>query len=319
MNSEPNFESLQHSPPFVRKAFPDLGWLKAHTDSGAGWPTLIMNATASSSWRPDIRGPLTLFMNLSGTSRVTVTGYEAFVNPNVCFISNTDQRYSLEIDSITPVETFNLHIGRELLSQTHQSLVLQPERLLGEGGILPAADFCFPNRLEPREAALDAWIRRVLSLSTTLSSGPAQTQELEAAMLELLVWLLGRQAEIQREIARLPAVKAGTRQELHARLNRARDQLYAASTDILSLEELAATACMSKYHFLRLFRAAYGCTPHQFQLRLRIARAKALLKTSRLSVQEIALHFGFDDVSSFSRQFRSQVGTYPLHYRQQAG
>ncbi|MEZ0375092.1 MAG: hypothetical protein ACAI44_38755 [Candidatus Sericytochromatia bacterium] len=44
-----------------------------------------------------------------------------------------------------------------------------------------------------------------------------------------LVWLLARQTEIQREIARLPAVKAGTRQELHARLNLVRDQLYAAS------------------------------------------------------------------------------------------
>lgn len=311
-----NAASLRLSPlpteAHIRKAFPDLAWLKERVNTaGMAWPSLIMNATATASWRPDIRGPLCLFMNLRGTSHVSVDGYRVPVGEDVFFLSNADQHYSFEIDSPQPVETFNLHLGSELVGQTLQSLVLPPE-LLCEGG--RPLDFAFPNRLWPRDAALEAWLRRARGL---VAAGP-EPQAIEALLQDLLVQLLSAQAGVRREIGALPALKAGTRRELHARLNRARDLLY-ASEGSLSLDELAAAACLSKFHFLRLFRAAYGCTPHQFQLGLRMQRACRLLERSRLSVQEIAWALGSEDVAVFSRQFRARIGVYPGQYRQAVG
>jgi AraC family transcriptional regulator len=296
------FQQAQQAP-LVRRVFPDLGWLKSQASQGT-WPTLIMNATTSQSWRPDIRGPLTLFLNLQGTSHCAVDAYRVPVSEEVCFITNAAQHYSLEIDSRTPVETYNLHFSQTLIEQSLQSLLLPADRLLTGEQAVP--DFCFPNRLFPK-AALMPQLQRIRQAET---NAPA----LEAALLELLLQLLASQREIRSEIARLPALKQATRSEIHTRLNRARDYLF-SSQEPLSLDQLAAEACLSKYHFLRLFKAAYHCTPHQFQLRLRMERARSLLAHTRLSVQEIAWSLGCEDAGVFSRQFRSQVGVYPSQYR----
>lgn len=300
-------------PTLVRKSFPRLDWLKSRVNQGGAWPTLIMNATVSQNWRPDIRGPLTLFLNLRGTSHCAVEGYRVPINEDVFFISNPGQRYSLEIDSITPVETFNLHFGDGFLEQALASLTLPSEQLLADPQ-RQALDFAFANRLYPRDEAFTAWLRHMRQLDLN----GAHSQALEASMLELLLQLLSLQDGIRQEIRRLPALKQGTRSELHLRLNRARDQLMSTS-DNLSLDQLADTACLSKYHFLRLFKSAYGVTPHQFQLRLRMDKARSLLTRTGLSIQEIAWALGYDDPAVISRQFRSQIGVYPSQYRAQVG
>lgn len=306
--------SLPSDGKLVRKAFPPLDWLKAHVNHGSAWPSLIMNATVTQNWRPDIRGPLTLFLNLHGTSHCEVDHYRVPINEDVFFITNPGQHYSLEIDSPTPVETFNLHFADGFLEQALASLILKPEQLLSETfAISDSRSFCFTNRLYPRDSFFTAWLQQVRKLDKT----SAHHQEFEASQLELLLYLLSLQQQIQQEIARLPALKQGTRAELYLRLNRARDQLMSSGPETLSLEQLADTACLSKYHFLRLFKAAYGITPHQFQLNLRINKARKLLTQTHLNIQEIAWTIGSEDPASFSRQFRKQVGVYPSQYRLQ--
>lgn len=301
-----------NSVPFIRKGFPDLATLKAranapHNKPGESWPSLILNAQTQQKYRPDIRGPFSLFMNRRGQSRCSIEGYQVAISEDTFLISNAGQYYSLEIESETPVETFNLHLGNALLEQIQASLSLPPEALLLDPMVQAAQPFVFPNRLNPKDAFVRDWIEK-----TRLHENGAS---LEADLLDLMVYLLQSQTEIQKEITRLPALKQGTRQELHLRLNRARDCLYAQPLEAYSLEALAEIACLSKYHFLRMFRAAYGCTPHQFQLLLRVEKARLLLAQTRLSVQAIAELLRFDEPASFSRLFRKKVGVYPSQYR----
>lgn len=82
----------------------------------------------------------------------------------------------------------------------------------------------------------------------------------------------------------------------------------------LSVDLLAREACLSKFHFCRLFRRTLGTSPMDFVLRLRIERAKAMLRM-RLPVIQIALRTGFGDASNFSRQFRRLTGMTPTAYR----
>jgi AraC family transcriptional regulator len=85
-----------------------------------------------------------------------------------------------------------------------------------------------------------------------------------------------------------------------------------------SLEELAAIAAMSKYHFLRTFRRITGVTPHQYVLQRRLHRAALVLVTTRDPVAKIAMTEGFGDLSTFNRQFRRGVGTTPTQLRSTA-
>jgi AraC-like DNA-binding protein len=73
--------------------------------------------------------------------------------------------------------------------------------------------------------------------------------------------------------------------DVFGRLCRARDYLHTNHAAPLTLDELARQAALSRYHFLRLFRDAFGATPRQYLIGVRLERAKALLAGGRGSVQ----------------------------------
>ncbi len=81
-----------------------------------------------------------------------------------------------------------------------------------------------------------------------------------------------------------------------------------------TLAELAHTAGLSPYHFLRTFRAVTGVTPHQWLLRARLRAAARRLATRRDPVTSIALDVGFEDLSNFIRTFRAEFGVPPSRY-----
>lgn len=83
----------------------------------------------------------------------------------------------------------------------------------------------------------------------------------------------------------------------------------------LSLAELALVAGMSAFHFAREFKRATGLPPHQYLIRFRVERAKALLAESRLPLVEVSSRAGFSHQSHFTRLFRRLTGTTPQSYR----
>jgi AraC-like DNA-binding protein len=72
---------------------------------------------------------------------------------------------------------------------------------------------------------------------------------------------------------------------------------------------------LSPFHFLRIFRATAGLTPHQYVLRARLRAAAVTLATTTTPVTEIALASGFEDLSNFIRTFRAEFGVAPSSYR----
>ena len=83
----------------------------------------------------------------------------------------------------------------------------------------------------------------------------------------------------------------------------------------LALEDMAARAGMSKYHFLRVFQRLTGVTPHRYLISARLRRAALALASSRRPVLAIALDAGFGDLSTFNKTFRAAFGLTPTRYR----
>lgn len=100
-----------------------------------------------------------------------------------------------------------------------------------------------------------------------------------------------------------------------ARIARVLRRLEAQTAERHAVSDLARTAGLSPYHFLRVFKGVTGVTPHQWLLRARLREAAHRLVTSRTPVTEIALDVGFDDLSNFIRTFRAEFGVPPSRYR----
>ncbi|PVZ11677.1 helix-turn-helix transcriptional regulator [Actinomycetospora cinnamomea] len=104
-------------------------------------------------------------------------------------------------------------------------------------------------------------------------------------------------------------------EDLLVGLRRARDRIDRDYAQPLDLDDLAAVAGLSKYHFLRCFARTYGLTPHAYLTERRVERAQDLLRATNLTVTEICRLVGYESLGSFSSRFRQLVGSSPSQYQ----
>lgn len=100
------------------------------------------------------------------------------------------------------------------------------------------------------------------------------------------------------------------------RLSHVLDYIEAHFIEDISLDDLAALAAMSRFHFARRFKQVTGVSPHRYITMRRIEEAKRLLKTD-LPIATLALALGFADQSHFSTRFKAFVGMTPSAFRKE--
>jgi AraC family transcriptional regulator len=100
-----------------------------------------------------------------------------------------------------------------------------------------------------------------------------------------------------------------------ARLRKIKELVHARMEQDLSLGEMAESVGLSTAHFARMFRKSTGQTPHQFVLRLRLDRAKAMLRAPGARVLDVAMACGFKTQQHFAQAFRGFWGLSPTAYR----
>ena len=98
-------------------------------------------------------------------------------------------------------------------------------------------------------------------------------------------------------------------------LTRAKDLADARYFEPLGVDDLARAAGLSRAHFSREFRRAFGESPHAYLLTRRLERAAALLRTTDNSVAEICFSVGLQSVGSFTTSFSRTFGKSPTAYR----
>jgi AraC family transcriptional regulator len=101
-----------------------------------------------------------------------------------------------------------------------------------------------------------------------------------------------------------------------SRLRRITDLVHARLEDELGLDDLAQSVGLSTAHFARMFRKSTGETPHQFVLRNRLERAKAMLRAPNTRVLAVAVACGFKTQQHFAQVFRNVYGVSPTEYRE---
>ena len=98
-------------------------------------------------------------------------------------------------------------------------------------------------------------------------------------------------------------------------LLRAKDLADSRYAEPLTVDDLARAAGLSRAHFSREFRRAFGETPQAYLLTRRLERAAALLRGTDRSVADVCIAVGLDSVGSFTTSFSRMFGKSPTAYR----
>src|SRR5262249_28270446 len=103
--------------------------------------------------------------------------------------------------------------------------------------------------------------------------------------------------------------------ELLSRLCHARDLLRDWEDESPSVSAVARSSGLTRFHFIRLFKAVFGETPHQYRSRAQLEKAQHLLILTDLSITDVCMAVGFSSLGSFSSLFSRRVGMSPSEFQ----
>ncbi|MEO0981825.1 MAG: AraC family transcriptional regulator [Pseudomonadota bacterium] len=144
-----------------------------------------------------------------------------------------------------------------------------------------------------------------------MRGGGLSSLYLESAAQALALHLLRNHSTLTEPIA--PARRALSQKRLASAI----DFIEANLDQNLSLEQIAAAAHLSSFHFLRCFRDETGQTPHAYVTTRRVQRCRELLETSELPLSEIAYRCGFANQAHMTTVFKRAAGVPPGQYRRE--
>jgi AraC family transcriptional regulator len=153
----------------------------------------------------------------------------------------------------------------------------------------------------------------MLAVNDELTAGARGGRLAAESLANIMAVHLIRNAIAPRGTARTMA-GALARQKLRAVVEYIEEHLDAG----LTLEEIAAVAHQSPYHFARQFKEATGLPPHQYIIARRVERAQQLVREGKLSLADVAVSAGFSDQSQLTQSFKRLVGCTPGKYRKSA-
>ena len=146
----------------------------------------------------------------------------------------------------------------------------------------------------------------VHTLHAQLETDHTTLLEIQSRFLNMLTRLVARHADDpppQRRTGREPAA-----------VRRAREYIDACYSENISVEQLAAVARLSPFHFIRVFGAHLGMPPHAYLMQARVRKAKTLLDKG-WRIVDVACDTGFVDQSHLTRHFKRTLGYTPGQYR----
>jgi AraC family transcriptional regulator len=245
-------------------------------------------------------GPCTHTLSIraawGGVQHCHVEGRTIGVDDDNFLILNHGGIYSTSIRSEQPVESLAICFSPRLVEQIH----------------FEGRSSQFLEHLRPHDSAVSPVLQ---TIRQALARGCKDAAWYDEQLNILLVRMHAHQEQLLDRVDQLALIRSTTRREVYRRVARATDLLHSNYANGIDLTALAATANMSKYHFLRLFKLVHGLTPHTYLQRKRIGVAVRLLESTSLTVREVASNVGFADDSTLVRQMRRWMRRTPGQVR----
>lgn len=239
-----------------------------------------------------------------GSERYFLREREVAVDDDHWLVLNEGRAYGSELKAARPTASFAIFFRPGLQHEVAAALEQPLAGMLDapQGGY---AEVRFAEHLRPHG---DAVSRRVQALQAAVLAGERDQDWLDQQLLLLLGELLMHE---RRTTPPGAAGETGSRHaqaELVRRLRLAADFIDSSHRQPIALDDMARVACLSRYHFVRHFRALHGLTPYAYLLRKRARAARRLLAAGETDRELVALQVGFGSRFALARALQR----YPL-------
>jgi AraC family transcriptional regulator len=250
-----------------------------------------------------------------GEERYFIDNRTLTVDDDNYLIVNDRRTYSSSLRSARPVCSFSVFFRPGFAEEVLGGILTPQDRILECGGRTEGRSVEFGEHLRPHDGIVTPALRYIaLNVERGVDDGAWYEEQLSF----LLERMLGSHRSANEAAQSLSAIRPAKREELYRRLSWGRDFIQSNYRRQITLDDMASAACLSKYHFIRLFHALEGVTPYRYLQQKRVAAAQRLLSTTSLSHVEIAEQVGFDHRSTMFRHIRRLTGRSGRHWRNQS-
>lgn len=260
-----------------------------------------------------------IFLVQSGEVKLQADFQRWYLKPGQYLILNADQPLTLAPQHGQPAELLCFFLAPDTMQQAATLALQKEEDPALDGCLRPEGEVELCERLGEMDGSLlgrtlEHWLQRFMRSQTADRQALAIHQDMSDEIAQDLIYA---QVAGYQQMLQLTSAKLSTKRELYRRLCQARMYMHTHLDEALDLDTLAQVACLSKYHFIRLFKEAFGQTPRQYLIARRLERARTLLIHTPKTFHEICHEVGLKDSSSFGRLFKRSFGATPHLYRQQ--
>jgi AraC-like DNA-binding protein len=299
----------------ILNAYPD--YTKAGFDINQpcpkyGWPNMIIRNNTCSAYYPLHTGPLTIKFTLRGEEYFATKQRSYRVTPETYLIFNNGTKYSARIQSDTPSETISVFFRPQFAEEVLGSLVTSEDKIIDRGPELPSQPVNFIEMLYPQDTLLFPYIYK---FRLAAKIGHDDEEWLSEELYMLLKTLLELHRKVGQEMDKIPSVKKSTRVEVYKRLYNAKEYLDDNFSGEIKIDDAAKQACMSPFHFIRLFKKIFDETPYQYITKRRVEKAFDLILRTDMPITEVCFEVGFNSLSSFSWLLKQKYGISPENMR----
>lgn len=307
-NKMTNVKIIKRFPDITRPGFSFRKWNRQFRENN-----VILNGQYSSLEYPLHWTGLSLKSAFGGTEQYETSRVKYNVNDKNFLILNEGAMYSSRIESESKVESFTINFKPDFADEVIKAVTSDNADLLDNPSKDTAGSYRFFEKLYSHDEKSLSLFANIKMLIDSPGCGYSnRINELLGMLLENMCLLNNSSLNSASEIS---SEKHSTRLEIFKRLTFARDYMYSNYHENLNNDILAGIACLSPYHFLRLFKQVYKLTPHQYLTKIRLEAAKELLINSDETVSGICQSVGFESTSSFCQLFRKNTGLTPENFR----
>lgn len=271
---------------------------------------IVSEHTCKSFYRPSDNGAYTIKFVFEGVESCIINTRNISIFPDSFVMLNAGTDYNSAIDSITPVNTLSLSFDANFVRDFNNSCQFDADSLLdGKSQDVPL----FIETLYP---FIGDMRYNIMHLKAQIEKGYDNEMLINEYLHHCLLNYYGiYRKEVVQKINQLSFIKTKTKEEILKRLVLAKEYINSNFNHNVLLEDISTYCCLSVNHLLRTFKEAYGISPYQYLMQLRINRAKHLLKTTDYPLSEVVGLVGFENTSSFIRLFKHATQMTPSKFR----